>query len=103
MIKLPPLPEPDGWAGKDYYHRPATTPLADISKFELAQARYTADQMRDYYDAAYRAGLEAAAQVLSEHQIPVGNSAAGEMAFEWTYDALKDCRDVIRNLEISHD
>ena len=49
MIKLP-LPEPDGWVGKDYYHRPATT-LADISKFELEQARYTADQMRDYYDA----------------------------------------------------
>ena len=51
MIKLPPLPEPDGWAGKDYYHRPATTPLADISKFELAQARYTADQMHEYADA----------------------------------------------------
>lgn len=49
MTRLP-LPEPDGWAGRDYYHRPATT-LADISKFELAQARYTADQMRDYSDA----------------------------------------------------
>ena len=45
-----PLPEPDGWAGKDWYHRPATT-LADISKFELAQARYTADQMHAYSDA----------------------------------------------------
>ena len=101
MIKLPPLPEPDGWAGKDYYHRPATT-LADII-FAPEQARYTADQMRDYAAAGYRAGLEAAAKVLSEHQIPVGNSAAGEMACEWTYDALKDCRDVIRNLEIGHD
>ena len=50
MIKLPPLPEPDGWAGKDWYHRPATT-LADISKFELEQARYTADQMHAYSDA----------------------------------------------------
>lgn len=100
MIKLPPLPEPDGWAGKDYYHRPATTL---ISKFELAQARYTADQMHEYAAAGYRAGLEAAAYVLTMHQIPVGNSAAGEMACEWTYDALKDCRDVIRNLEIGHD
>ena len=95
-----PLPEPDGWAGRDYYHRPATT---HISKFELAQARYTADQMQAYSDAAYRAGLKAAAKVLSEHQIPVGNSAAGEMACEWTYDALKECRDSIRALEISHD
>lgn len=49
MTRLP-LPEPDGWAGKDWYHRPATT-LADISKFKLAQARYTADQMHAYYDA----------------------------------------------------
>ena len=47
---LTPLPEPDGWAGRDYYHRPATT-LADISKFELEQARYTADQMHAYSDA----------------------------------------------------
>ena len=47
--------------------------------------------------------LEAAALVLSEHQIPVGNSAAGEMACEWTYEALKECRDEIRALEISHD
>ena len=45
MIKLP-LPEPDGWAGKDWYHRPATT-LSDII-FAPEQARYTADQMRDY-------------------------------------------------------
>ena len=101
MIKLPPLPEPDGWAGKDWYHRPATT-LADII-FAPEQARYTADQMHAYSVDAYRAGLEAAAYVLAVHQIPVGNSAAGEMACEWTYDALKDCRDVIRNLEISHD
>ena len=47
MTRLP-LPEPDGWAGKDYYHRPATTL---ISKFELEQARYTADQMHQYADA----------------------------------------------------
>jgi hypothetical protein len=44
--------------------------------------------------------LEAAAEVLSEHQIPVGNSAAGEMAREWTYDALKECRDKIRAIKI---
>ena len=49
MIKLPPLPEPDGWAGKDYYHRPATT-LSDII-FAPEQARYTADQMHAYSDA----------------------------------------------------
>ena len=58
-----PLPEPDGWAGKDWYHRPATT-LADISKFELEQARYTADQMHQYaaaVSATLRAVVEGAA------------------------------------------
>ena len=30
------------------------------------------------------------------HRIPVGNSAAGEMACEWTYDALKEIRDEIK-------
>ena len=29
---------------------------------------------------------------IENHQIPVGNSAAGEMACEWTYDALKEIR-----------
>ena len=60
----PPLPEPDGWAGRDYYHRPATT-LADISKFELEQARYTADQMREYADAE-NAALTEQVRVLRE-------------------------------------
>lgn len=46
--------------------------------------------------------LAAAAKVLTEHQIPVGNSAAGEIACEMTYDALKECRDNIKSLEFTH-
>ena len=33
---------------------------------------------------------------IETHRIPVGNSAAGEMACEWTYSALKDIRDEIK-------
>jgi hypothetical protein len=33
---------------------------------------------------------------IETHQIPVGNSAAGEMACEWTYTALKEIRDEIK-------
>ena len=33
---------------------------------------------------------------IETHKIPVGNSAAGEMACEWTYDALKQIRDEIK-------
>ena len=33
---------------------------------------------------------------IETHQIPVGNSAAGEMACKWTYAALKEIRDDIK-------
>jgi hypothetical protein len=33
---------------------------------------------------------------IETYQIPVGNSPAGEMACEWTYDALKEIRDDIK-------
>jgi hypothetical protein len=34
---------------------------------------------------------------IETYRIPVGNSAAGEMACEWTYDALKEIRDEIKD------
>ena len=33
---------------------------------------------------------------IETHQIPVGNSSAGEMACKWTYAALKEIRDEIK-------
>jgi hypothetical protein len=33
---------------------------------------------------------------IETYQIPVGNSATGEMAAEWTYDALKEIRSDIK-------
>ena len=33
---------------------------------------------------------------IETYRIPVGNSAAGEMACEWTYDALISIRDDIK-------
>ena len=33
---------------------------------------------------------------IETYQIPVGNSAAGEMAAEWTYEALREIRDDIK-------
>ena len=33
---------------------------------------------------------------IETHRIPVGNSAAGEMACEWTYNALMEIRDEIK-------
>lgn len=34
---------------------------------------------------------------IETYRIPVGNSAAGEMACEWTYAALKEIRDEIKD------
>jgi hypothetical protein len=65
-----------------------------------AQWPYLPHQLRARDIEVARCALEAAALVLSEHQIPVGNSRAGEMACELTYDALKECRDAIRALKI---
>lgn len=33
---------------------------------------------------------------IESYRIPVGNSSAGEMACEWTYAALKEIRDEIK-------
>lgn len=34
--------------------------------------------------------------IIESYRIPVGNSPAGELAAEWTYDALKEIRDDIK-------
>ena len=46
--------------------------------------------------AAVAAERERCIDIIESYRIPVGNSAAGEMACEWTYDALKTIRDAIR-------
>ena len=46
--------------------------------------------------AAVEKEMERCIGIIESHRIPVGNSAAGEMACEWTYDALKTIRDAIR-------
>ena len=33
---------------------------------------------------------------IEAYHIPVGNSSSGELACEWTYDALKEIRDDIK-------
>ena len=35
-------------------------------------------------------------EIVETQRVPVGNSAAGEMAAKWTMDALRSCRDEIK-------
>ena len=39
--------------------------------------------------------MQQCVEYIESYRIPVGNSASGELACEWTYDALKEIRDEI--------
>ncbi len=73
----------------------------------MALNDYVIDFARAVYDighaaakaeiaAAVAAERERCIDIIESYSIPVGNSAAGEMACEWTYDALETIRDTIR-------
>ena len=46
--------------------------------------------------AAVAAERERCIDIIESHRIQTENSKAGDMAFKWTYDALKTIRDAIR-------
>ena len=73
----------------------------------MALNDYVIDFARAVYDIGYAAAkaetaaavaqeMERCIDIIESYRIPVGNSAAGEMACEWTYGALKTIRDAIR-------
>lgn len=51
---------------------------------------------RACWPQAQAAERERCARIVEAYRVPVGNSAAGEMAAEWTMDALREIRDAIR-------
>lgn len=56
------------------------------------------EETREAWDASRKIAIAECIDILEKYQIPVGNSAAGEIACEWTYEALKDIREEIRGL-----
>lgn len=46
---------------------------------------------------AWQAATARCIEIVETHKVPVGNSAAGEMAAEWTMDALREIRDDMRS------
>lgn len=58
----------------------------------IVQPLFTAHQLA----AAVAAERERCIDIIESYRIPVGNSAAGELACEWTYDAIETIRDAIR-------
>jgi hypothetical protein len=54
------------------------------------------NQWRYLINRVAEAEREACIKIIEAYQIPAGNSPAGEMARDWTHDALKEIRDEIR-------
>lgn len=45
-----------------------------------------------------QAALDKCVDIVETYRIPVGNSRSGELACEWTYDALKEIRDDMKDV-----
>ena len=54
------------------------------------------NQLRHLVTQAVESEREACMKIIKAYQIPIGNSEAGEIARDWTVDALKYIRDEIR-------
>lgn len=48
--------------------------------------------MHSLLDRERKKVIQLCLSVIEEYQVPVGNSAAGELAQEWTIDALREIR-----------
>jgi hypothetical protein len=68
-----------------------TVPPTDNWHYPLSE-----NQLRHLIARAVEDEREACVKIIEAYQIPVGNSAAGEMARDWTHDALIEIRDAIR-------
>jgi hypothetical protein len=55
------------------------------------------DTQEEFIERFARLIVKECIEKIETHRIPVGNSAAGEMACEWTYEALKQVRDEIKD------
>jgi len=94
------LPKPFGYMNAGQLSELLTTnlPYGYVYPSKAVSASgslYTEQQMREMYCQ----GLEDAIKQIEAYRIPVGNSSSGELACEWTYDALKEIRDEIRALK----
>ena len=76
------------------------TGCLNVADYGRKSYEFQPEELERFAALAYEAGRkdenEACAQIVGMYQIPLGNSAAGEMACEWTYDALNEVYDAIR-------
>ena len=65
---------------------------ADQKYIEVGQAE-------SYAQAKVDEALEKAIEAIEGISVPAGNSAAGELAADWTMNAMREARDAIRALK----
>ncbi len=81
--------------GRYVLHSDHLAALKAATNLTMIEA-YTEEEMLAVIALAVAEEREACIQIISEYQVPVGNSSAGEMACEWTMDALSFIRSAIR-------
>jgi hypothetical protein len=64
-------------------------------KTTIESENFSAGFIAGHSEGMKEAALECV-KIIETYQIPVGNSAAGELACDWTYDALKTIRNEIK-------
>lgn len=69
-----------------------TSPPTDWIKGDFV---ISPEQLSKFATFVRNAALKEAIKVIEEYRIPVGNSPAGELACDWTRNALADIRDDI--------
>jgi hypothetical protein len=94
------------WSAGDAYIGPSTeslqrfATLVELHLMTQGCRRCAKGQRMTQYcgmlEEAVEAEREACVKIIKAYQIPIGNSPAGEMARDWTVDALKEIRDAIR-------
>lgn len=62
-------------------------------------AELTPETLARFASLVRNVALEEAIKIIEEYRFPVGNSAAGELACEWTRDALEEIRDMLRAMK----
>jgi hypothetical protein len=80
---------------------PAFEEYAKKSKYDLTRdSQYpnkyywmSTEEAWNAWQAATKVELERCVKIVEYYQVPVGNSVAGELACDWTMDALREIRD----------
>ena len=75
------------------YGAARTDGVAEVERLFMWSSMIQA--IRAYAQECVEVERERCVMIIINHKIPVGNSPAGEMAAEWTLDALREVRDMI--------